>query len=67
MAFISCRRRLTKVLAGGAIGKKGSMGGGGRVRLPDIDSRRLSGLKYLLICRFKLAADMVGVASGVCE
>ena len=30
------------------------------MRLPDVDTRRLSGLKYSLICYFKLAADMVG-------
>ena len=30
--------------------KKGSKGGGGRVRLPDVDTGRLSGLKYKLIC-----------------
>ena len=59
VAFISCR--LTKVLAGAARGKKGSKGGGGRVRLLDVDIRRLSGLKYKLICHFKLATDMVGV------
>ena len=38
-------------------------GAGGQVRLPDIDTRRLSGLKYKLICRFKLAVYMVG--SGI--
>ena len=30
------------------------------MRLPDVDNRRLSGLKYKLICRLKLVADMVG-------
>ena len=58
MAFISCRSRLTKVLAGATKGEKGSKGGGGRVRLPDVDTGRLSVLKYKL-CRFKLAMDMV--------
>ena len=30
------------------------------MKLPNVDTRRLSGLKYKLICRFKLAAYMVG-------
>jgi hypothetical protein len=64
VAFISCRSRLTKVLAGDDRGEKGSKGGERRVRLPDVDTGRLSGLKYKFICCFKLAADMVGVASG---
>ena len=64
MGFISCRSKLTKVLAGAARGKKGSKGGGSRVRLPDADTGRLLGLKYKLICHLKFAADMVGVASG---
>ena len=55
VAFISCRHRLTKVLAGAARGKRES-----RERLPDVATRRLSGLKYKLICHFKLAVDMVG-------
>ena len=29
--------------------------------LPGIDTGKLSGLKYKLICRLKLAADLVGV------
>ena len=33
------------------------------MRLPDVDTMRLSGLKYKLIGHFKLVADMVGVAS----
>ena len=46
-------------------GEKGSKGRGGRVRLPDVDTRRLSGLKYKLISRFKLAVDTVrGGTSG---
>jgi hypothetical protein len=36
------------------------MGGGGRVRLSDIDTRRLLELKYKSICSFKLELDMVG-------
>ena len=30
------------------------------MRFLDVDTRRLSGLKYKLICSFKLVADMVG-------
>jgi hypothetical protein len=62
--FNSCRCRLTEVLAGAARGKKGNKGRGGRVRLSDVDTRRLSGLKYKLICCFKLAMGMIGRASG---
>ena len=40
--------------------KKGSKSGRCQVMLPDVDTRRLSELKYKLICRFKLAGDMVG-------
>ena len=40
-------------------GKTRSKGGGGRVRLFYVDTGRLSGLKYKLICRYKLAVDMV--------
>ena len=61
MAFISCRSTLTKMLADAAMGENGSKGGKGRVRLPDVDTERLSGLKYKLVCHFKLAADMVEV------
>ena len=60
VAFISCRCRLTKVLAGASREEKGSKDGGGQVRLLDVDTGRLTGLKYKLICRFKLAADTVG-------
>ena len=61
VAFISCRRRLKKVLAGAARGEKGNKGGsgGGQVMLLDVDTGRLSGLKYKLIYFCKLAADMV--------
>ena len=34
--------------------------GGTQVRLPDVDIKKLSGLKNELVCRFKLAADMIG-------
>ena len=48
-----------KLLACAARRGKGSKGGGGRVKLPDIDTRRLLELKYKLICHFKLAADNI--------
>jgi hypothetical protein len=35
-------------------------GGRGRVRAQDVDTRKLSGLKYKLVCCFKLVADMIG-------
>ena len=34
------------------------------MRLSDVDTGRLLGLKYKLICHFKLVADMVRVAFG---
>ena len=39
------------------------------MRLLDVCTGRLSGLKYKLICCFKLAVDMVGGGGhqGVCE
>ena len=37
--------------------------GTSRARLTDIDTGILSGMKYKIVCRFKLAMDMVG--SGV--
>ena len=46
VAFISCRCRLTKVLAGATMGETGNKDGGSHVRLPDVDTGRLSGLKY---------------------
>ena len=52
------------MLAGAARNEKGSKGGGGRARLPDVDTGRLLGLKFKLICHFKLAVDMDGMASG---
>jgi hypothetical protein len=61
MTFISCRGRLTKVLAGTARGKTGSKGGGGRVRLLDADTKELAGFQNELICYFILAVDVVGV------
>ena len=38
VTFISCRCRLTKVLAGAAREEIGSKGGEGRVRLLDVDA-----------------------------
>ena len=35
-----------------------------RVTLTNFGTRKLSRLKYKLVCYFKLVADMVGVASG---
>ena len=64
MAFISCRTRLTKVSAGTGRRETGSKGGAGRVRLSHVDTGELEGFKDELICRFMLAVDMVGVASG---
>ena len=43
MTFISCRDRLTKVVAGAARGETGSKGGRARVRLSDVDTRELVG------------------------
>ena len=47
------------MLADAARGKNGSKGGGGQVRLLNVDTGRLAGFKYKLICRFKLTAEMV--------
>jgi hypothetical protein len=38
VASISCRNRLTKVLAGAARWEKGSKGGGNRLRLSNVDT-----------------------------
>jgi hypothetical protein len=48
------------VLAGAARGETGSKGGGGPVRLLDVDIWELTGFQNKLIRRFMLAADMVG-------
>ena len=48
------------MLAGAARGETGSKGGGGPVRLSDVDTRELVGFQNELICRFMLAADVVG-------
>ena len=55
VAFFCCRFRLKMLLE---IKRKVT------VRLPDVKTGKLSGFKYELICHFKLAADIVGVASG---
>jgi hypothetical protein len=64
VAFISCRSRLTIILVGAAKGEKGNGGGGGQVKLPDVNTEKLSDLKYELVCHFKLTAHMDGVVSG---
>jgi hypothetical protein len=43
VTFISCKGRLTKVLAVAARGETGSEGGVGRVRLSDVDTWELVG------------------------
>ena len=48
----------------GGSGQKGVEVGGSRVRFTDVNTGRLSGLKYKLVCHFKLVVDMVGMASG---
>ena len=50
------------MLVGAARGEKGSVED--QMRLLDVDTRRLSGLKYELICHFVLAADVRGMESG---
>ena len=64
MAFVSCRSILTKVLAGATREKMGSKGGGGRVRLLDVDTWELAGFQNQLICCFILRQMRSGVASG---
>ena len=46
------------MLAGAAMWGEGKWGGGGRVMLLDVDTERLLGLKYKLVCHFELAADV---------
>ena len=48
------------VLAGAARGETESKGGGGPVRLSDVDTWELAGVQNELICHFMLAADVVG-------
>ena len=54
VAFISCRLTLVKVLAGAARGEKGSKGWRDRVRTSNVDTRRLVGLKYMLILALEM-------------
>ena len=44
--------------------KKVHKGEEDQVKLPDVDTGRLLGLKYKLIMPFQIGGDMVGVASG---
>ena len=60
MGFISCRSRLTKVLAGAARGGKGSKSGGGRVRLSNVHTGELAEFNDELMCSFILVANIVG-------
>ena len=48
------------MLAGAARGEPGRKGGGGLVRLSDVDTWELAGFQNELIRRFMLAADVVG-------
>ena len=48
------------MLAGAARGEMGGKDGRNQVRLLEVDTGRLLGLKYKLICHFKLVADLVG-------
>ena len=48
------------MLAGVARGETGSEGGGGPVRLSDVDTWELAGFKNKLIRCFMLVADVVG-------
>ena len=43
VAFISWSGRLTEVLAGAARGETGSKGGGGQLRLSNVDTWELAG------------------------
>ena len=52
------------MLAGAARGVTGSKGGGGLVRLSDVDTWELAGFQNQLIRCFMFAADVVGVVSG---
>ena len=52
------------MLAGAAKGETGSKGGGGPVRLSDVDTWELAGFQNELICHFMLGEDVLGVVSG---
>ena len=47
------------MLAGATREKKGSKGGGGQVRLSNVDTGELAEFKNKLICHFLLAADRI--------
>ena len=66
MDFISCIHRLIKVLAGAARGKKGNKGGRDRVRLLNVDIRRL-GIEIQVDMPFQInGGDGEGWNSVVC-
>ena len=48
------------MLAGAAREENRNKGGGGQVKLSNVDTRGLSGLENKLMCCFKLVADMFG-------
>ena len=48
------------MLTGTTRGETGSKGGGGPVRLSDVDTWKLAGFQKKLKRRFMLAADVVG-------
>ena len=56
VTFIGCRRIMLADAARGVVRRS-------RVRLTDVDTGRLFGFKYKLVCYFKLTEDMVGVES----
>ena len=49
-----CRGRPTIIFS-----RKESGGGGNQVKLPDVDTGRLVGLKNKLVCHFELTVDVV--------
>ena len=51
-------------MALGSSDEKESVDGEGRMKLMDVNFGKLFGLKYGLVCRLKLAVDMVGMLSG---
>ena len=67
-AFIICRSRLTKVLAGTARGETGSKGGGGQVRLSDVNTWELVGFSKLVDMSLHIGGGHGrGWHLGVCE
>ena len=68
VSFISCRSRLTIMLTGAASGEKGRGGGGGQVRLPDVNTRRLVGIEVQVGMLFQINGGYGrGWRLGVCE